>query len=532
MGKTGALEDHQYDIPFYAINAYVYCPYRYYLEHVQGIFADNAHITEGRFIHTTKSKQSRWGNKKKIPGVFVASEELGVYGYVDYVISDSDDLRPIEIKKSSSTHLYENDRLQLIAEAVALSESTGKNVRLGVLKYEGSGKRFHVKIEEKAIEKLKKTLSEMRKILSGEVTPKPKKSTKCEKCSLVSYCMPPDKDLKRMVAPHSERKESLFVMRQGAIVSRTGKSFLVSYNGEKLARVNAYSLSRIQLYGMVTLTTPALKLAVEEGIPVSFMTLSGKLITKLSAPLSKNVMLRKIQYQKFEDPEFAVPLAKKLMTAKFDNMISALKRLGKNREQKADIEFIKQQKRNIKAAKSIEEIRGLEGIATKNYFQELQNYVPEDFDFDGRNRRPPKDEVNALLSFVYYLLLTDIQGICESVGLDPFLGFIHTTSYGKPSLALDLMEPFRPIFDVMVINLLSSKKLKKTDFYHAEEGIRLKESARKKVVTSYRQRTITKAYHPALKSSVEYIRIFETESRLICKELTGEAEYVPYRWRA
>jgi CRISPR-associated protein Cas1 len=520
------------EIPFYAINAYVYCPYRYYLEHVQGIFADNEHITEGRFIHSLKNKDSRWGSKTKRSGVYVGSHTYGIYGYIDYVNQDDESAYPVEIKKSSSRTLYVNDRMQVVAEAVALEETLGIRVSRGVVKYEGSGKRFNVSCDEKAREKLAAVLKDMRSILQGISLPKPRRTTKCNGCSLVDKCLPEDKNLKKSVTPLSERKDSLYILQQGATVGKTGKSFSVSFNGETVTRVPAFSTARIMLYGMSSITTPAIRLAVEENIPVNYLTMTGSFVAKVESATGKNVRLRKKQYSVLDSPEKSLDIAKRVIEAKIFNQRTSLRRLSRSSKIKASSDSLKRFQALALKAKDVDSLRGIEGMASEEYFSQLALMIPKEYSFSGRNRRPPKDEVNALMSFAYSLLMTEILGQLEASGLDPYFGFMHSTAYGKPALALDMMEHFRPVMDVMIRNLLSSKRLAKTDFVIQSEGVFLKEKAKKTFLEAYRQRTLQKTTHQLVEGKIEYVRLFEMEARMLCKELLGEAAYEPYRWQA
>lgn len=520
------------EIPFYAINAYVYCPYRYFLEHVQGVFADNEHITEGRFIHSVKNKDSRWGSKKKRSGIYVGSHTYGVYGYIDYVNQDDESAYPVEIKKSSAQTIYLNDRMQVVAEAIALEESLGVKVSKGVVKYEGSGKRFNVSCDEKAREKLVSILKDMRSILHGTNVPKPRKTPKCEGCSLVDKCLPADKNLKKSVTPLSERRDSLYILQQGATVGKTGKSFSVSFNGKTVSRVPAFSTARIMLYGMSSISTPAIRLAVEEGIPVNYLSMTGSFVAKIEPATGKNINLRKNQYLMLDSTDKSLDIARRVIEAKISNQRTALKRLSRASRVKASSDSLKRLQSLALKAKDIDSLRGVEGLASEEYFSELALMIPEEYSFSGRNRRPPKDEPNALMSFAYSLLMTEILGQLEASGLDPYLGFMHSTAYGKPALALDMMEHFRPVMDVMIRNLLSSKRLTKTDFIVQSEGVFLKEKAKKTFLEAYRQRTLQKTSHHLVEGKIEYIRLFEMEARMLCKEILGESIYEPYRWQA
>ena len=275
--------------------------------------------------------------------------------------------------------------------------------------------------------------------------------------------------------------ERIDVVEQGCTIKRKDIRFVIYKEGVINESVPYFEVNNIILWGRQNITGPALDLAFEKGIDIIFLTLSGKLKGKIQGEKSKNVYIRFAQYELWRDKEKKLQFSKAIIKNKINNQYKLLKYYG------IDVPEIIEIKKNVDSANEIDEVMGFEGIASKIYFDYFKLVMQNDFEFNGRNRRPPKDEVNSLLSLTYSMVLNSILYELETSGLDSYLGFLHAIKYGRQALALDILEEFRQGFcDTFVIRLINRKEVKKEDFiYNEEEGMRFKPEAFKKYLEKY-----------------------------------------------
>lgn len=275
--------------------------------------------------------------------------------------------------------------------------------------------------------------------------------------------------------------ERIDVVEQGCTIKRKDIRFVIYKEGVINESVPYFEVNNIILWGRQNITGPALDLAFEKGIDIIFLTLSGKLKGKIQGEKSKNVYIRLAQYELWRDKEKKLQFSKAIIKNKINNQYKLLKYYGIDAPEIIDI------KKNVDSANKIDEVMGFEGIASKIYFDYFRLVMQNDFEFNGRNRRPPKDEVNSLLSLTYSMVLNSILCELEVSGLDSYLGFLHAIKYGREALALDILEEFRQGFcDTFVIRLINRKEVKKEDFiYSEEEGMKFKQEAFKKYLEKY-----------------------------------------------
>jgi len=274
--------------------------------------------------------------------------------------------------------------------------------------------------------------------------------------------------------------EDLYVVEQGCVIKKFDEQFLVTKGGIKIFSVPTYKVDKILLFGNQQITSQALALAFENNIDVLFLSTKGRLKGKVYPNISKNVYLRFAQYECWRDKERRLKLTKIFIKGKIVNQQNLLKRYKIYDERLEGLML------NVERAKDNEELLGMEGLASKYYFEDLKNIIPKDYNFDGRNRRPPKDEVNSLLSLTYTMVLNEIISQVERNGLDSYVGFLHSIKYGRQSLPLDLLEEFRQYFcDLFVIKLLNRKEITKLDFYFDEDGVFLKENSLRKYILKF-----------------------------------------------
>ena len=268
----------------------------------------------------------------------------------------------------------------------------------------------------------------------------------------------------------------VYLMEQNTTVSKEGGRLLIKKEGEVSKTIHLFKLEQIVLFGNVFLTPAVIRHLLKEGIDTAFLTTKGKYLGRLQSALGKNILLRREQFRKMEDPEFCLKTAKTIVKGKLNNLRALLLRLNRNRE---DIELENQilSLRNLitklDEVDNLESLRGYEGRGTAVYFEGFsKGFLSEDIKFAGRVRRPPTDPINALLSLGYTLLLNQLIASVSLVGFDPYFGTLHSMDYGRPSLALDLMEEWRPIIvDTLVLSVFNLKTISLSDFEVRDEII-------------------------------------------------------------
>ncbi len=302
-------------------------------------------------------------------------------------------------------------------------------------------------------------------------------------------------------------------------------------------RVPLFDIDRALVIGRPVISIPVLQKLMWNNIPVYFLTSKGRWIGALSSWRSPDASRRVLQYKSAGDGEFSLCMAKALICAKLRNSRRVLQRLAANRsessepEQEDAVSRLKTMMRHADGASCLEELRGYEGMGAAVYFKRLGRFFPEDTPFKGRNRRPPRDEANALLSFTYTVLLGEMESIVRARGLDPCIGFFHQISHGTPSLPLDLMECLRaPVCDLLVLNILNHKIIKKDDFEcHADDGgIYMRQDARKDFFTAY-ENTMARRFRVRVGAEhTDFRREMDKMVLAMLKTMEGKDEFAPF----
>lgn len=337
---------------------------------------------------------------------------------------------------------------------------------------------------------------------------------------------------------------TLFITTQGAILHRERQTIAIKVDQEEKLKMPVHLLSGVVCFGNVTLTPFCLGLCVENNILVSFLTEYGKFIARVSGGVSGNVLLRKAQYVASDDLEASAAIARRIVTAKVANCRTLLMRFRRDHRQTTEAESLDSVIqglgnviRQLKAPLTLDSVRGKEGEAANRYFSIFDHLIvaqKESFRFDGRSRRPPMDPVNALLSFLYTLLVHDISSACESVGLDPAVGFLHRDRPGRPSLALDLMEELRQMtVDRVVLSLINRQQLKECDFETLESGaVVMTDGARKTVLSAWQERKREELFHPFIEEKVEVGMLPFVQALLLARFLRGDIDdYPAFIWK-
>ena len=316
-------------------------------------------------------------------------------------------------------------------------------------------------------------------------------------------------------------------------MAKDGAAVDVRFEGQSLLRVPLHNLDGIVTLGWdIGASAQLLAACAEAGVSVSFCNPYGKFLAAVRGFTSGNILLRRAQYRAADDPSLTRKLAAAFVAAKLANSRTVLLRAARDHE--VDVETpARLLLRNAQAAlqaPDADSIRGLEGDAASAYFAALPCLIQAPgFDFSGRVRRPPTDPVNALLSFAYSMLAHDCRSALESVGLDPQCGFLHRDRPGRPSLALDLMEEFRPVFaDRCVLTLINRRQITPADFIHRETGaVELREDSRKQFLTTWQERKQDEITHPFLNEKVSFGLLPFLQARLLARTLRGDLDAYP-----
>lgn len=337
---------------------------------------------------------------------------------------------------------------------------------------------------------------------------------------------------------------TLFVTTQGSYLAKDGECLVVRVEGQDKARFPVHVLGGVVCFGNVGCSPFLLGHLAENDVSVSFLTEYGRFLARVQGPASGNVLLRRQQYRLADAPEQAAELARAMVAGKVVNARSVLRRALRDHPDKVDAPAVEAALGRLNAAAQqllrpldLDTVRGIEGDAAHCYFGVFDTLITAadpGFRFEGRSRRPPLDRVNCLLSFVYMLLAHDVRSALESVGLDPMVGFLHRDRPGRPGLALDLMEEFRPCFaDRLVLSLINLGQVRAEEFAVLESGaVRLSDEARKTVLTTYQKRKQVVVTHPYLQEQMPLGLVFHTQALLLARHIRGDLDgYPPYFWR-
>lgn len=331
----------------------------------------------------------------------------------------------------------------------------------------------------------------------------------------------------------------LYIVEQGARLNLEQRRLLVSKDGELILKCPLAHTSAVVLFGNITITTPALKRLMGAGIDVIFLTQDGHYEGRLVGPLSKYGQLREQQHAALRDPDLRLRLAQAVVRGKCLNMRTLLLRYNRDLHQPdiaSAIERLTWFSERCRRTTTQNALLGVEGSASAAYFSVFRRLFKRDWPFEKRLRRPPPDPVNVLLSFGYTLLTRCLEASVATVGLDPYLGILHVTEYGRPSLALDLVEEFRAIIvDSVVLTCLNGELVTPADFTPGQDPARpviLSEGGKRRFIEAFERRLATPVRHPVTQETLPYNRIFDVQTRLLARCLREQrADYPPFEVR-
>jgi len=337
---------------------------------------------------------------------------------------------------------------------------------------------------------------------------------------------------------------TLFVTTQGAYLNKEGETVVVSVDREKKLQLPVHTLDGIVCFGRVLCSPYLMGFCAERDVAISFLTEYGRFLARVQGPVSGNVLLRRKQYRLADSEEASARIAHCVLVGKLANTRTVLQRVVRDHGDKVDAagistasDHISALLKSIRSNMPLDSLRGMEGDAARVYFSVFDHLIVNKgngFSFNGRNRRPPLDPVNCLLSFIYTLLLHDVRSALESVGLDSAVGYLHRDRPGRPGLALDMMEEFRPVIaDRLVLSLINRGQAAKKDFIIQETGaVTMSDDLRKTVLVAYQKRKQDEILHPFLEKKVSVGLLFHTQALLLARYLRGDLDaYPPFVWR-
>lgn len=557
-------------IPVRALNQVTYCPRLYWLQYVEGLMVINEHVEDGVIKHSRVNDPKAAGRPRlerdaiHTRSVPLASEPLGLTGKLDLIEEKEGEVYPVEYKRSKAptdadgqATYWDNDAIQLCAQVLLLEEHLGRQVPYAFLYYIGSKLRVKVPLDEALRQKTRDAMALIRATSAADQPPPPLPadlSYRCHGCSLLTICQPEEtRYLQRTgeslpqearpagisrVLPELDEGAVLYLQEQGSYVGKRSEHLVVSLQRQEVNRIPLAVVRQVVLFGNVQISTQALETLVGQEIPVVLLTRYGRFIGAMTPAPSKNVMLRVNQYRTFSDPAKALSLARAVVKAKISNQRVLLMRSLRAKVQDDEepvrgsddpaAEEMARMLARVDDAPTTDILLGLEGQAASAYFgafgRMLQASVPGGgFDFQGRNRRPPRDPVNALLSFGYAMLAKDTFSALLTVGFDPYLGFYHGGKHGRPSLALDLMEEFRAVIaDSVVLTLVNNGMLSPSDFIAWNGACQLTDAGRRTFLETCERRKSTIVTHPMFGYKMSYGRMLEVQARLLSAYIRGD----------
>jgi len=542
-------------LPARMVNEYQYCPRLAYLEWVQGEWEESHDTVDGRFRHRRVDRPkgdlpqpdtAEAQEKIHARSITLSSNRLGLIAKMDLVEGEGNEVVPVDYKRGKRPHVpkgaYDPERVQLCVQGLILAEH-GYHCDHGFLYFAESRERVRVEFDDELRDLTRNAIDGMRFVAAGGHIPRPlEESPKCPRCSLVGICLPDEvnffrgADLSpRPMAVARDEALPVYVQNHRAKVTKKGETLEIFVADEKVQTVRLMDTSQLVLYGSVYITSPALHELMKRNIPVTWQSFGGWFMGHTVGTGHKNVELRTAQYRGSFDAALCLRLAKGLVEAKIRNCRTLLRRNWKGPFDPGPLlEDLLGDARRVHKADNLQTLLGIEGGAAARYFGAFKHLIRSneeggfDFDFHKRNRRPPTDPVNAMLSYAYAILTRSWSVTLAAVGFDPYRGFYHQPRYGRPALALDLMEPFRPLVaDSVVIQAINNGEVRPTDFIEVAGSVNLTGDGRKRFIGTFERRMSHEITHPLFGYRVSYRRLLEIQARLLGRFLLGELPDYP-----
>jgi CRISPR-associated protein Cas1 len=525
------------------LNEYAYCPRLFFLEWVDQLWAPNSDTAEGDWQHRRvdagggAAPLPDEGELKAARSVELASEQLGITAKLDLVEGSEGGVMPVDTKKGRPARdgsPWDADAVQVCAQVLLLREH-GYAVERGEIFYAETRQRVVVDITPELVARTMEIVGEARATATRLAPPPPlRSSSKCPRCSLVGICLPDEMNVlaarqncqpRRLIAADSDAAP-LYVMEPGSVVGIDGGRLTVSKHRELLISVRLIDVMHVCAYGNVQVTAQAMRELFDRDVDVFHFSYGGWLLGLTTGLPSKNVMLRIRQTTTAARGQLDEP--RRMIAGKIRNCRVLLRRNGGEAAARrvGQLAALADQAEQAESAASL---LGLEGAAARLYFEAFPSLLAHADRLPGpaftglRNRRPPADAVNCLLSFCYGLLTKEMLAACLVVGFDPYIGLYHRPRFGRPALALDLAEEFRPLLaDSTVLTLVNNREVSASDFLVRAGAVTLTADGRKTVIRAWERRMTTQVRHPMFGYKVSYRRAAELQARILAARLTGE----------
>lgn len=579
LGGADPLPDY---LPARMVNEFVYCPRLFYYEWVEGVFKESADTLEGASQHKRVDREGKGlpspdelaEEKIHSRSVTLASEQHRVIAKMDLIEVKDGLVTPVDYKhgkpreKDGVLEVWPTDRVQLCVQGLILREN-GYPCEAGVIYYAGTKQRARVEFTDAVVAETLAAIQAAWRTAQEKLIPEPlEDSPKCVGCSLAPICLPdevnrlnwegeePDaaqlslfaageaeapkkpagRELRRLITPRDELRP-VYLNTQGLRVGKSGGVLQVKEKDAVVQEVRINEICQVNLMGNIQISTQVVQELCQQGVPVCYFSAGGWFYGITTGLCTKNVFLRQRQFAFSEQPWFCKRLARALVAGKIRNQRTFL--LRNHVEPDAiTLRELKKMAEQAEECGTLAELLGLEGNAARLYFGAFQGLIkvePDEdappvfqMDFAGRNRRPPRDAVNALLSLGYSLLAKDFTVASYAVGLDPMMGFYHQPRFGRPALALDLMEPFRAlVVDSAVVAAINNRMVTPRSFIQVGQSVALTSEGRKAFYRAYELRMDMLVTHPMFGYRVTYRRLLEVQARLLAKVLEGEIEEYP-----
>jgi CRISPR-associated endonuclease Cas1/CRISPR-associated protein Cas4 len=548
-------------VPARMVNEFVFCPRLAYLMWTQAEWADTGDTVDGRRVHARADRADRAGAPLPAPeqlaatehslstrAITLASDALGLIAKIDIAEAEDGLITPVDYKRGKRPHValgaYEPERIQVCLQALLLEEH-GYRVAEGAIWYAESRERVRVALDTALRAAALEAVHALRLLVAqGRMPPPLHDSPKCPRCALVAICLPDEVDAlqgsalaPRPIAVPADTALPLHVQSQRARIAKDGETLRISDEDAGETVVRLIDVSDVALFGNVNITTPALTALLEREIPVTFLSHGGWLRGIAQGLGHRNVELRTAQYRSSFDAAFCLRFSRELMAAKIANQRTILRRNGQDEPGRAEaLDRLSAARKATGRASSLSELLGVEGDAAATYFRAFAALLtppahaePTAFRFETRNRRPPTDPVNAMLSLGYAMLTRHATVALAGVGFDPYRGFCHAPRYGRPALALDFMEPFRPIIvDSVVLSAVNTGELSAADFMVATTGTALTSAGRRRFIEAFERRLSHEVTHPLFGYRLSMRRLLLVQARLLGRFLLGELPSYPH----
>ena len=552
-------------VPARMVNEFVYCPRLAYLMWAQAEWIETGDTVDGKRVHAKTDRASKplaapevldtEPDKVTSRALTLSSERLGVIAKIDVAEAEDGIVTPVDYKRGKRPHVgrgaYEPERIQVCLQALLLEEH-GYRVEEGAIWYVESRERVRVVLDEELRNTAREAVSRLRLMVAhGRIPPPLRDSPKCPRCALVTVCLPDEVNMlrgsdlaPRPVAVPAADMFPLVVQSQRARVTKDGDTLKISDGEKDNTTVRLIDVSDVALFGNVSVSAPALAALMEREIPVTFHSHGGWFRGMAQGLGHRNVECRTAQYRASFDDSSCLNFARDLISAKIINQRTILRRnWRKDKEtRKVVLRRLDNARRSAIRAATLAKLRGFEGDAAATYFRAFAGLLapPEDsgkmnsteltqFSFETRNRRPPTDPVNAMLSLSYAMLTRQLTVALAAVGLDPYRGLFHAPRHGRPALALDLMEPFRPIIaDSVVLTAVNTGVVSSGDFVTAATGTALSQAGRRRFISAFERRMSQETTHPQFGYRLSMRRLLVLQARLLSRHLLGELAACPH----